>query len=260
MRIQSQTRITIRGKVIGGPAPLVCVPLVAGQRSQLLDQARKLKPLNPDLLEWRIDAYDQVKEVDASLEVLAELRQSIGDIPLIFTCRIDSQGGQKNISPGIRLELISRAIQSGHPDIIDVEMDNEPAFLAAVRETAAAFKARLIFSYHNFDATPTEPFIHDMLVRAQQMGADIAKVAVMPGDYADVLTLLNATLKARTGSVRVPMATMSMGAEGAVTRLVGGLFGSDITFASGLKASAPGQMPIGRLRQAMAVLYAAPPS
>jgi 3-dehydroquinate dehydratase-1 len=48
---------------------------------------------------------------------------------------------------------------------------------------------------------------------------------------------------------------MSMGPEGAVSRLAGGLFGSDITFAIGLQASAPGQIPIKELRLAMDVLY-----
>ena len=87
------------------------------------------------------------------------------------------------------------------------------------------------------------------------MGADIAKVAVMPKNYKDVLILLNATLKARTEHLEIPIITMSMGPEGGVTRLAGGLFGSDLTFAIGKEASAPGQIPIGDLRQAMSVLY-----
>ena len=77
----------------------------------------------------------------------------------------------------------------------------------------------------------------------------------MPKNYADVLTLLGATLKARTEVLEIPVVTMSMGAEGVITRLAGGLFGSDITFAIGKAPSAPGQIPIGELRRAMAVLY-----
>jgi len=50
---------------------------------------------------------------------------------------------------------------------------------------------------------------------------------------------------------------MSMGPEGAVTRLAGGLFGSDITFAVGLQESAPGQIPIKELKRGMAPLYSA---
>jgi 3-dehydroquinate dehydratase-1 len=52
------------------------------------------------------------------------------------------------------------------------------------------------------------------------------------------------------------MITMSLGPEGRITRLAGGLFGTDITFAMGEAASAPGQIRIQTLRQAMAALYA----
>jgi len=48
---------------------------------------------------------------------------------------------------------------------------------------------------------------------------------------------------------------MSMGPQGRLTRLAGGLFGSDVTFASGSTSSAPGQIPIEMLRQAMTALY-----
>ena len=113
----------------------------------------------------------------------------------------------------------------------------------------------MILSSHDFVKTPDQATIFKRLVRAQELGAHIAKTAVMPKSYADVLTLLEATLRARTEALEIPMVTMAMGAEGVVTRLAGGLFGSDITFAIGKAASAPGQIPIEDLRQAMAVLY-----
>jgi 3-dehydroquinate dehydratase-1 len=57
--------------------------------------------------------------------------------------------------------------------------------------------------------------------------------------------------------VEVPMVTIAMGPEGKITRLAGGLFGSDITFAVGRESSAPGQIPINELRMGMALLYGA---
>lgn len=77
----------------------------------------------------------------------------------------------------------------------------------------------------------------------------------MPKGYQDVLTLLGATLKARSQALDIPLITISMAQEGLVSRMAGGLFGSDITFALGQASSAPGQIPIGELRQAMGLLY-----
>jgi 3-dehydroquinate dehydratase-1 len=255
MRLQSDTKVTVRGKTIGGPDPVVCLPLVAGEKTEVLDQAEELKQFDPDLVEWRIDGYENVADIDDSIEVLKALREKIGNIPLIFTCRIDAEGGFRQIVANTRLKLIQTAIGSGFLDLADVEMCNEASFIEDVKDTARQNEAKLIFSYHNFDKTPDEAFIIDKLVQAQQMGADIAKVAVMPKDYNDVLVLLSATLKARTEYLRIPIITMSMGPEGGVTRLAGGLFGSDLTFAIGKEASAPGQIPIGALRQAIKVLY-----
>ena len=255
MRLQSEKKVTVKDKVFGGPMPLICLPLVAKDRSALLQQTAELISLEPDLLEWRIDGYDQVEDIGACLEALHALKAAMGSVPLIFTCRIHGEGGFKEISQDKRLQLITAAIESGGVEIVDVELSNAPAFIEKVKNTAQTHNTKLILSYHNFDKTPDETAIYDKLVMAQDMGADIAKLAVMPKDYADVLTLLGATLKARTGAVKVPIVTMSMGPEGGVTRVAGGLFGSDLTFAIGKESSAPGQIPIGDLRQAMAVLY-----
>jgi 3-dehydroquinate dehydratase-1 len=254
MRLQSKKQVTVRGRVIGGPDVLVCLPLVAKDTTELLAQADELLPLDPDLLEWRIDGYDNVENLSDSLQALNTLRSKIGDIPLIYTCRIDAEGGFKKIDRNKRLELIQASIRSKDLDIVDVELCNDSAFINEVKQAAGESGAGLILSYHNFNETPDADAIFAKLAQAQKMGADIAKVAVMPRGYGDVLTLLSATLKARD-ALDVPLVTMAMGGEGGVTRLAGGLFGADITFAIGKTASAPGQIPIGQLRQAMAVLY-----
>ena len=133
----------------------------------------------------------------------------MGSIPLIFTCRSHLEGGFKKVSQETRLELITTVVASGSVEIVDVEICNEPSFIEKVKKTTQTGNAKLILSYHNFNETPDETFIYDKLLRAQDLGADIAKLAVMPKDYADVLTLLGATLKARTGRVKVPIVTMS---------------------------------------------------
>jgi 3-dehydroquinate dehydratase-1 len=255
MRLQSETKVIVKDKVIGGALPLVCLPLVAKDRVELLEQAEASKPNAPDLLEWRIDAYGAVKKPDACLGALEALHASLASTPLILTCRIHAEGGFRELTHDVRQELFTACIGSGRLDLVDIEMCSPPSFVEGVKSDARKNRTGLILSYHNFTETPDEAFIHDKILQAQEMGGDIAKVAVMPKDYKDVLTLLGATLKARTGAVKIPIVTMSMGAEGVLTRIAGGLYGSDITFAAGRCASAPGQIPIGELRRAMSVLY-----
>lgn len=255
MRKQSTVQLHIRGLILGGPRPAVCLPLVGGTRHKVAEEARALTALQPDLLEWRIDGFEQVENIDACLSLLKEMRTIIGDIPLIFTCRIDQEGGMQPISPEKRLELVCAAMKTGDVDILDIELCNPREFIDTVRKQAAESGVKLILSYHNFTETPSEAFICSKLAVAQEAGADIVKLAAMPHDQDDVLTLLRATLRARNEIIAGPIVTMSMGTPGVLSRLAGGLYGSDVTFAVGMGVSAPGQIPIGELKKGMALLY-----
>jgi len=255
MRQQSKNAVIIRGVTIGGPYPLVCLPLVAKKNTDVLKQAEEIVALKPDMLEWRIDGYDNVEDIKDCLAALLAIRAVIGNIPLILTCRSHMEGGLVTLSQDKRLALISAAIKSGDIDIVDIEMCNDADFISTVVGEARAGGVKLILSYHNFTKTPDEAFLVSKLSEGQRLGADISKLAVMPKDYADVLTLLSATNLARNGKVNVPIITMAMGEEGKITRLAGGLFGSDITFALGTEPSAPGQIPLAEMRRVMDVIY-----
>ena len=65
----------------------------------------------------------------------------------------------------------------------------------------------------------------------QMRQADICKIAVMPQDATDVLTLLSATNEMYTHYASVPIVTMSMGQLGMISRVTGQLFGSALTLA-----------------------------
>ncbi len=255
MRKQSTMQVNVRGKIVGGPLPLICLPIVAGRREDLLYQAKKNRAFAPDLLEWRIDGYDHVGEVDNCLAVLQELREVAGNIPLLATCRIFTEGGAKDISVKNRLQMATAVAESGLADIVDIEMCNGQDFVEEIKQAALKNQTKLILSYHNFLETPPEEFLVEKLEEGQEMGADITKLAVMPKNGFDVLTLLSATNRARNENVQIPMVTVAMGTEGKISRVAGGLFGSDITFAVGTDSSAPGQLSIAELRQAMDVIY-----
>lgn len=253
MRLQSKRTLKLRDKILGGPVPLICLPLVATDQAALLDQAREVCSFTPDVIEWRVDKFE-VLNTETVLAALGALRETIGNIPLIFTCRVVHEGGFQEIAAEDRLRLNKAAIASGQADLIDTEMSNGEAMVAGMKAACQKAGCPLILSYHNFDETPDEAFILDRLVTAGRLGADVAKTAVMPKTYKDVLTLLSATYTARTEHLEIPIITMSMGAEGGITRIAGGLFGSDLTFALGKASSAPGQIPIADLRRAWTAL------
>lgn len=254
MRPLCQNPLTIRGRTLGGPLPLICVPLAAGDRASLMDQANGAMAFQPDMIEWRADRFESISETEEVLSTLTALRAAIGNTPLIFTCRHILEGGFQEIPREHRLELNLKVIASGLVDIVDTELANGEAMVEAIRNACRKSGTRLILSYHNFDDTPGEVFILDRLAAARKMGGDIAKVAVMPKHHGDVLTLLSATYRARTEIPDIPLITVAMGAVGVVSRIAGGLFGSDLTFAVVSAPSAPGQTAVHDLRNAWSAL------
>ena len=84
----------------------------------------------------------------------------------------------------------------------------------------------VVLSNHCFTKTPSCDEMIAILCEEQSLGAEVAKLAVMPNTSGDVLALLDATNKMYTEHVEIPLITISMGAMGLASRLCGGLFGS----------------------------------
>jgi 3-dehydroquinate dehydratase-1 len=207
------------------------------------------------MFEWRVDAFEHAEGTDRILGALKALKAVIEPCPLLFTCRSREEGGMASLSGKMRLELITSALASGLVDLVDIELSGDHELLGEVLRAGTELNVKVMLSSHDFLTTPSQEDIVNTLTRAEELGADIAKTAVMPRSVKDVLTLFKATLQARTEHLHIPMATMAMGDLGRITRLAGGLFGSDITFARGDKASASGQIGIKELRQALTLLY-----
>lgn len=246
--------ILVHGRPLaGGQLPAVCIPLVAPDRDSLLAEARAVAAKQPDLLEWRVDFYRAHDRVDEVIALARELRTVTG-LPLLFTHRSSREGGQPSPLDQPGLAALCRAVcTEGAVDLVDVEIATGAAHVQAVREAAAPRGIGLVLSFHDFAGTPDAQALADRFTQAHQLGAEVAKVAVMPRSVDDVLTLLGATWRA-SQALPIPVAGMAMGALGAVTRLCGGQFGSALTFAVGQAASAPGQLPIDDLRTGLAVL------
>jgi 3-dehydroquinate dehydratase I len=236
-----------RGRKQTGETPLICTPLVGKTRDRVLAEAASVLGKKPDVIEWRVDFFAAIGDTAAVLDTAKALRAAAGKLPVIFTRRSIKEGGESiPIEDEKVVDLYEAVSASRLVDFIDFEMSNDPEHVRRVRASTRAHETRLILSYHNFGYTPGVEFLVQRFLEAERLGADVAKVAVMPRDRHDVLALLAATAQA-DDKAKIPLISMAMGPLGAVTRMVGGLFGSSLSFAVGEAASAPGQIPIADL-------------
>ena len=212
--------VIIKQTILGRGMPKICAPLVEKDYESLIHQAASFTEQPVDIAEWRADWFNSILEPDTLDRSLAE-----------------------------------HAICSGHVHLVDLELFSGDDMIRETIDLAHRHQVSVILSNHDFAATPKEEEILRRLHHMEDLGADIAKIAVMPQSAGDVLTLLSATHKA-SQSLSCPLITMSMGQQGMVSRICGAAFGSCAGFATAGVSSAPGQPAAPALRTALDALGA----
>ena len=247
--------VKVRNIEIGAGIPKICVPIVGVTREEILAAAENIKSTKADVVEWRVDWYEDIFDFTKTEATMQALREVLGEMPILFTFRTSKEGGEKAIETEAYVELNQNAAKTGLVDLVDVEAFTGDDVVKAVVEIAHANGVKVIASNHDFHKTPAKEEIVSRLRKMQDLGADIPKIAVMPQNKKDVLTLLAATEEMVSEYADRPIITMSMSGTGVISRLCGEVFGSALTFGAVGKVSAPGQMGIEDLTTVLGLLH-----
>lgn len=251
------TTVKVKNITIGEGMPKICVPIVGETVEKIVEEAKYLTTLEADVVEWRVDFFEQVEDINQVKEALKKIRKRLPQTPIIFTFRSLREGGQKEISTSYYMELNRIMVQTGQVDMIDVELFNDEKDVKHLIDVAHDHHVYVIISNHDFHKTPNKEEIVARLRKGQELGGDIPKIAVMPKNTADVLTLLDATREMKEHYADRPIITMSMAGKGVISRLAGEIFGSALTFGAAKKASAPGQVAVNELKNTLSLLHKA---
>jgi len=275
-----------------GGVPAVAVSLTGPTAAHARAQARHAIDAGADVLELRVDLLEEVDALVAFteapseaatdsmvvataaaqvLECLRRMTDVIDATPLLLTCRTAAEGGRARLDDSGYSALL-RSVLDGltdwvpqrRPAAIDVEVQR--GCLKWVCEQAHGLGIDVVASFHDFEATPADDLLEEVLARMACEDADLAKIAVWPTSADDVARLLGVCARATAGTgeragLGVPVAAMSMGALGAVSR-VAPAFGTALTFAvvpdeqGESRASAPGQLPIQDVHRCLELLRA----
>lgn len=252
--------VVIGNLKIGEGTPKICVPLIGTSAEELLEEVRELDLEHADLVEWRADYFEDLDRKDAVILAAKQLRSVLDQAgkPMIFTVRRKAEGGMADISLSWYMELNKAVMLSGAVEMIDIEYSVGDELASELLWVAKKYNVITILSSHDFEKTPRRILMMERLHNMQILGGDILKLAVTPLEPNDVLTLMQVSNEMSRYYARGPIVTMSMGELGLISRLAGEVFGSAITFASGRQASAPGQIPAGKLAGCLDVMKLAP--
>lgn len=247
--------VQVKDVTIGEGLPKIIVPIVGQTKDEIIAAAKSFANVELDIVEWRVDWFEGVFDFDQVKDVAQALRDVLQDTPILFTFRTAKEGGEKAIEPEAYVELNQNIAKTGLVDLVDVEAFTGDDYVAQIIEVAHQNNVKVVASNHDFDKTPDQADIVSRLRKMQEQGADIPKIAVMPNNKKDVLTLLAATEEMATNYADRPIITMSMAGTGLISRLCGEVFGSAATFGAVGKVSAPGQMNAEDLNMILTLIH-----
>jgi len=196
-----------------------------------------------DILEVRVDHLDGVLTVERVVNEVKTLKRH--ELPLIGTIRGQSEGGKAKLTDGQRAELYRKI----SPLVDAVDVDLSASILKDVVAAARRNKNTVILSHHDFQGTPSEAKLDEIVHRAMSLGADLIKIAVKAKTESDVVRLLQFTIHRREQH----LVTISMGNIGSISRLIAPLTGSLMTYTS--IEPADGQIPAKRLIEDLRLYY-----
>ncbi|EOH6102462.1 type I 3-dehydroquinate dehydratase [Acinetobacter baumannii] len=225
------------------------VPITAKTKEQALAQAQVIaNTADADLAEFRIDLLSFASDTKQVIALGHELKKILGNKPMIATIRTKNEGGQLEISDADYGKTYQAYLKKPFMDWLDVEMFHDQKVVSEIVQKAHQKKVLVVMSNHDFQKTPSQDEIEKRLLKQDQMGADVLKIAVMPKSKQDVFTLMNATLKVSQQTTK-PLLTMSMGQLGTISRVATANMGGSYSFGMIGQASAPGQIDVTKLKQ-----------
>ena len=130
---------------------------------------------------------------------------------------------------------------------VDIELKVADIFFSSpqVIETPTRF----IVSSHDYQATPSEADLDQLVQRCKEAGADIVKFATTALDISDAARVLRVLQRAVAAGQ--PTIALAMAERGQITRILAPKYGGFLTFGalSPERQSAPGQPTLAQLRQ-----------
>lgn len=241
----------------------VAVPIQSSDFKQIETIIKSILKENPDFIEFRFDYIENTQTITKEFgKKLLRLVQP--NIPAIFTFRDYSEGGQIKINDENRLEILKTLIEA-QPEYLDIEMNSAKFILEEIIFLAIQNNINLIFSYHDFEETPTyeegfaiiDSFMNKLtsklIVDSKIIRQSIYKAIFTAKNFEDNLISLDICKSFSKEGHKI--ISFCMGDPGILSRLMCVKVGSFLTYGSFEDKTAPGQINIRKMRKFYEILF-----
>lgn len=246
--------LIIKNREIGTGRPAICVPVMDQKQDKIIEEITYLASSSADIIEWRVDAFENFRDYNAIRDILAAIKPVLKEKIFLYTFRSRKQGGMAEADTELLDDLHELAAESDTVNLVDLEYFEEERPVRKIRQLQAR-GIKVVASHHDFEQTPPPEVMKMLLEKMCAGGADIVKLAVMPRNLENMLTLLKITEQFHKENPDTPIITMAMGKIGRMSRLCGEDFGSCVTFGAHKTCSAPGQFEMNQLATVLDIIH-----
>ena len=186
---------------IAGGAPAVAVSLTGPTADHVRRQARRAARAGADVLELRVDLLEEVRRAlgetprpkasslravaDCVVEALTLVEVAAPGAPVLLTCRTAAEGGRASLDDAgyaavmrLLLDELASCEPWQRPAAVDIEVQR--GCLPEVAARAHDLGVDVVGSFHDFEGTPADADLEEVLDRMVREGGGLAKIAVSP--------------------------------------------------------------------------------
>ena len=150
-------------------------------------------------------------------------------VPIIVTCRPQSEGGQSELRDDVRLPLLAFAAETNPSNYVDIELKSmrgsEHIATSLPREFTTDSRGGLIVSYHDFSTRPDR--MYNLVAEMSRLPAQVNKIVWQARSVRDNIEAFEILVHRQR-----PTIALCMGEAGIPSRILAKKFGAFLTFAS----------------------------
>lgn len=207
-----------------------CLPIIKSNVNDIL------KTIHTNMHEYHyfevwIDYID-----DLSNEFIQEIKNLLNEKLIIVFRRQNLETIHLRLDRRLKIIDLLQESQS----LVDLDILEQKSELDYISSNKLVVKN--IASYHNYQMTPHDKKLRDIIVTMDEYKPAIYKIATMCTNEKDAMRLLQLLLELKNRGLKYIL--LGMGEFGVVTRIFGTLWGNEMIFAPKVLAeqSAPGQL------------------
>jgi 3-dehydroquinate dehydratase I len=198
----------------------ICAVVTGSSLKEFLENLDQVQEIS-ELVELRVDKIKNLNEKDLLLIRKKTIKEAI------FTCRDK--------------KIILQAMKIGF-DYVDIEFN-----LIKKIDFEKPKDTKIIISYHDFKKTPSGKELEKITSQMKKYKNDTIKIATLIIKKSDNLKLFGLLLNKK---IEERMIIVGMGEKGKITRILGPILGSYLTYASTkFGKTAPGQIDVIKLKK-----------